>query len=239
MCGRYVAPDTAAIERAWQIGRRNNNPYPRRYNVTPSSQVQILRRAPDADMLELVEARWGLIPSWWAKAKPPTSTINARSEEAAGKPMWRDPFRHARCLVPALGWYEWKHVVRIVRGATEEVRSYRQPYYLRVDREGPVAFAGLIAASTFGGEALITCAILTRAASASAATVHDRMPVVLAEAAHREWLDPGVQDAGKVAQLLRECAVDRVKYYPVSTRVSSSKVDDETLIRPLDTKAAH
>jgi putative SOS response-associated peptidase YedK len=236
MCGRYVSPDTAAIERAWQIGRRSGNPYPRRFNVAPTSQVQIVRRAVDADELELTEARWGLTPSWWSKDKAPTSTINARSEEAATKPMWRDAYRRSRCLIPALGWYEWK-ALETVDPKSGEIRTYKQPYYLRIDREGPMAFAGLMSTWTYEGEPRLTCAILTRPPSPSAAEVHDRMPVVLAEGAHREWLDPGLRDAGKVAQLVRDCAMDNVKHYPVSRRVSSGKEDDEGLIQPLEAQS--
>lgn len=88
MCGRYVSPEQGAIERAWHVGRTNSNPFRRRYNVLPSTQVPILRWASYADEFELTEARWGLIPHWWNKPTAPTSTINARSEEAAGKPMW-------------------------------------------------------------------------------------------------------------------------------------------------------
>lgn len=33
MCGRYVSPDEAAIERAWHIGARNNNPFRRLFNA--------------------------------------------------------------------------------------------------------------------------------------------------------------------------------------------------------------
>jgi putative SOS response-associated peptidase YedK len=233
MCGRYVAPDTAAIERAWHIGRHNSNPFPTRYNVLPTTQVPIIRRAPDADELELTEARWGLIPHWWSKPKMPTSTINARAEEAAGKPMWRHPYREARCLIPALGWYEWKPMER-TDPATGEVKSYKQPFFLRVDRKGPVCFAGLMSIwSPEGGEPRLTCAILTRAPSASAAQVHDRMPVILPEAAHHEWLDPGMKGAGRVGEIIRDTAMNDVNYYPVSTRLNSAKTDDERLLEPI------
>ncbi len=234
MCGRYVSPEQAEIERTWQIGRTNSNPFRRRYNVLPTTQVPILRRAVDADELELTEARWGLIPDWWSKPKPPTSTINARSEEAAGKPMWRHPYRHARCLIPAVGWYEWKPMERM-DPATGEVTTYKQPFYLRAATDGPICFAGLLSIWTpVGGEPRLTCAILTRAPSPSAAEIHDRMPVILADTAHREWLDPEQQDAGKVAEIVRLCAVDDVKHYPVSTRLNSSKTDDEKLIEPVN-----
>ena len=40
-------------------------------------------------------------------------SFNARVEEAAGKPMWRDAWSRARCLIPAEGWYEWQAVERV------------------------------------------------------------------------------------------------------------------------------
>lgn len=233
MCGRYVSPEQAAIERAWHIGRHNSNPFRRRYNVLPTTDVPILRRARDADELELTTARWGLIPHWWSKPKLPTSTINARSEEAARKPMWRFPYREARCLIPAVGWYEWRPLER-TDPETGEVRAYKQPYYLRVDREAPVCFAGLMSTWTHDGTPRLTCAILTRAPSPSAAVVHDRMPVILRDEAHGQWLDPAVTDAATVAGLIASMAIDEVKHYPVSTRLNSARTDDEGLTAPIE-----
>jgi len=43
MCGRYMSPDQAAIERPWHIGRQNSNPFKRRYNVAPTQAVPALR----------------------------------------------------------------------------------------------------------------------------------------------------------------------------------------------------
>lgn len=233
MCGRYVAPDTAAIERMWHIGRHNSNPFKRRYNVLPTTQIPILLRAQDADLIELAEARWGLIPHWWSKPKPPTSTINARSEEAAGKAMWRFPYRNARCLIPAVGWYEWKPL-ESVDAATGEIRAYKQPYFLWIDREAPVCFAGLMSTWTpEGGEPRVTCAILTRAPSPSAAEIHDRMPVILEESAHKEWLDPELKDAARVAEIIASKVLDKVKHHAVSTRLNAAKTDDESLVEPL------
>jgi putative SOS response-associated peptidase YedK len=237
MCGRYVSPDQAAIEREWRIGRGNSNPFPRRYNVLPTTLVPILRRAAGVDGFELSEARWGLIPHWWKQAKAPTSTINARSEEAAGKPMWREPFRTARCLVPALGWYEWQELER-TDPATGEVRRYKQPFYLRVDQKAPVAFAGLMATWTpTGGEPQLTCAILTRAPSPSAAEVHDRMPVVLRKDAEEGWLDSALKDAAKVAAIIKAGAVDDVVHHPVRTLVNKPGTEGPELIELLASMA--
>jgi putative SOS response-associated peptidase YedK len=214
MCGRYVSPDQAAIERAWQIHRSSGLDLPRRFNVQPTTAVPLLLL--EDGVLTLTAARWGLIPHWWKQDKPPTHTINARLEEAAGKPMWRDPLRRARCLLPAQGWYEW-----------QPLAGGKQPYYLHRADGRLLCFAGLMA--TWNGE--LSCALLTRAAEGPAAQVHDRMPVVLPDVDHAGWLDPALQDATAFA---REHAIaQEIAHYPVSKRVNSARNEGPELIEPL------
>ncbi len=233
MCGRYVSPDQASIERHWNL-IRGGNPYARRYNVAPSTPVPVLQQPADGGALTLAAARWGLIPAWWKQNKLPTHSINARSEEAATKPMWRNPYRFARCLVPALGWYEWSQH-EFSDPETGEIRTRKQAHYLYVERDEPVGLAGLLAQWTSAsGEPVLSCAILTRAASQSASEVHDRMPVIIARAAEPDWLDPYLTDAGKVAALIRDGVVDAVRHYPVSPLVNSPRNESPELIRPLE-----
>jgi len=165
MCGRYVSPEQAAIERAWHIGRSTSNAFGQRYSVAPTTQVPILRSRPGPDAgFALAEARWGLIPPWWKDAKPPQSTFNARAEDAASKPMWRQPYRHARCLVPAVGWYEWK-TVESVDNETGEVHRHKQPYFIHPSDDRLILFAGLMSTYRAADETVeLSCAILTRAA---------------------------------------------------------------------------
>ena len=84
-----------------------------------------------------------------------------------------------------------------------------------------------------GAQSRLTCAILTRAPSPSAAEIHDRMPVILAEAAHKDWLDPEMKDASRVAEIIATKSMDEVAHYPVSTHLNGAKTDDEDLIKPL------
>ncbi|MGE5130366.1 MAG: SOS response-associated peptidase [Sphingomonadaceae bacterium] len=219
MCGRYVSPDTAAIERAWHVGRGNSNPFARRFNVLPTTSIPIIRGKRETGELELAEARWGLIPSWWKQDKPPTYSINARAEEAATKPMWRDAYRRARCLIPAEGWYEWK-----------KVGERKQPHYIfRRDRR-LVCFAGLMAEWTNeGGVPLASCAILTRDASPSVADVHDRMPVVLPDELLVRWARADVQRPEEVASMVR-LAQSEFEHYAVSARLNSAKDDRADMI---------
>jgi len=230
MCGRYVSPDTAAIERAWQIARSTGaNPFQRRFNVAPTMTIPVLRGAGGGELV-LIEARWGFVPGWWKQAKPPTNCFNARSEEAAGKPMWREAYSEARCLVPAEGWYEWSGADR-VDTETGEIKNFRQPHFIfRPDRR-PLCFAGLMSLWRVDGQVpRITCAILTRAASDPLRGIHDRMPVVLPEESFKDWLDPALKSPLDVSRVL-ETAESRFSQHKVSPRLNSAKNDDESLIQ--------
>ena len=77
MCSRYFSPEEAEIERFWHIGRHNNKPFARRANVSPTSIIPILRLDRSTGEIELVNARWGLIPTWWKEPKLPRTTHNA------------------------------------------------------------------------------------------------------------------------------------------------------------------
>ena len=237
MCGRYVTPSESEIERFWHLGRHNTtNPLERRFNVSPTAHVPMLLLAEDAGLL-LTRARWRLIPAWWKNDKPPRSTFNARSEEAAGKPMWRQPVARARCLVPALGWYEWKSVER-TDPRTGEVKTVKQPYFIRRDDGEPFAFAGLMARhAPADGETEWTCAILTRDAEGPAKDIHERMPVVLAREAEAAWLDPGLDKGADALTLARRHSVTRLGHHAVSLRVNNARSEGPELIEPLKSAA--
>ena len=235
MCGRYVSPEQAEIERFWHIGRHNSNPFPRRFNIAPTSIVPILRLDRSTGEIELVNARWGLIPTWWKETKPPRMTHNARSEEAATKPMWKGPLAKSRCLIPAVGWYEWK-VIERADPATGEIMKAKQPHFLHLSDDELFAFAGVMAMwkPAEDGEWQAGCAILTRDAVGPAAEVHDRMPVIASKAKQCAWLDPKMIDAAQAVAMVLEDGVTEVKQHPVSTRVNVATHDDMSLTQPVD-----
>ena len=143
MCGRYVSPETAELERLFHIGRHNGNLFKQRYNVAPTMEIPVLHQSPEVEGYELSSARWTLVPHWWKQDKPPRFTHNARIEEAAGKPMWRDAVRSGRCLIPATGWYEWQEVQR-VDPATGELKPAKQPHFIYQPDRSLACFAGLM-----------------------------------------------------------------------------------------------
>jgi putative SOS response-associated peptidase YedK len=70
--------------------------------------------------------------------------------------------------------------------------------------------------------------------------VHDRMPVMLAESAWDEWLDPEADDAEHLASLLVPIPDTELEIYPVSTRVNRPVNNDAGLLErvPVGTGAS-
>jgi putative SOS response-associated peptidase YedK len=237
MCGRFVSPEERALERAFDLGRRDNpNPFSRRFNVFPTDTIPFLRMPSNTDRLELATGRWGMVPHWWKEAKPPKTSFNARLEEAADKPMWRDAFSRSRCLVPAEGWYEWRAVER-VDPATGEIKRAKQPYFIRRTDGGLFCFAGLAAywRHPTSGEALRSCAVLTAAAEGPLAEIHERAPVVLPREAYDAWLDRRLIDPQKVRQLAgQRLPPSELTQWKVRLLVNNTESDGPELIEPLE-----
>src|SRR5260221_10280760 len=238
MCGRFVSPEEATIERYWHLGRRNN-PFARRFNVFPTDTIHFLRLPSSSDELELAAGRWGLVPYWWKEAKPPKTTFNARLEEAAAKPMWRDAWARSRCLVPAEGWYEWQALER-VDPATGEIRKAKEPHFIRRKDGALLCFAGLASwwKNPQTGEALRSCAIVTAAAAGPLAGIHDPAPVVLPESAHAAWLDRKLTDPEEI-NAIAEARVqpDAFTHWKVRLLVNDTHLDGPELIEPAEEPA--
>jgi putative SOS response-associated peptidase YedK len=119
MCGRYVSPDEASIEREFKLVPSEWQ-FPSSYNVAPTQSVPVIRGNAGTPQGSLM--RWGLVP-FFARGVPPTySTINARVETVQTAASYRGPWsRGQRCLVVAQGFYEWNV---LPDGQT------KQPYYI-------------------------------------------------------------------------------------------------------------
>jgi putative SOS response-associated peptidase YedK len=77
MCGRFtLTKDTSDIAKRWRIGNIEVEAKPR-YNIAPTQDVLIVT---DDGTRELVQMRWGLIPSWADDPNVGNKMINARAE---------------------------------------------------------------------------------------------------------------------------------------------------------------
>lgn len=229
MCGRYVSVSSPTLlaERLHVDEVRIDDAEPN-YNVTPRTEVPIVAETKEHRRV-LDRVRWGLVPSWAKDLKAGDRLINARSEGLATKPAYRKAFERRRCLIPADGFYEWRSLAG---------RKQKQPYFIaRIDRE-PMAFAGLYEVwrdrADPDADWIRSAAIVTTAANEKLAPIHDRMPVVLPEAAWAEWLDPENRDTATLARLLVPAPSDDFLTYPVSTLVNKPDHQGPELLEPVE-----
>lgn len=198
-----------------------------RFNIAPAQSVPVIRQHPKEPLRQLSLMKWGLIPHWAKDPSIAAGTINAKSETAATKPAFRDPFRLRRCLIPADGFYEWRR-----KGGS------KQPYCFEVSGGELFAFAGLWDGwKDSNGRWVKTCSILTTTPNAVITTIHDRMPVILYPDYYDVWLDPEVRDVAAVTKLLKPYDVTPMRCYAVSTRINSVANDDEECSRPTELQA--
>ena len=217
MCGRYeLHTQPAAI--ALAFGLAHPPAISARYNIAPMQDVVVVRNEGGVRTLSVV--RWGLIPSWAKDPAISSKLINARSETAADKPSFRDALKMRRCIVPASGFYEWDR---------SDPKKPLPWYVTRSDR-APMVFAALWQDWGQGEERLSTCAILTCAANAQMAKVHDRLPVILDPEDWALWLGEEGKGAARLMEPVPDGALTMVR---VGTEINSSRAQGEGLIVPV------
>lgn len=226
MCGRYsftLPPD--AIRELFRVTTGLNlRP---RYNIAPTQEAPVIGRD-EAGGRALKMYRWGLVPRW-SKAIPTSAPmINARAESIAEKPAFRDAFRKRRCLVPADGFYEW---------SKDKIAGDRRPWRIFAGDRPAFAFAGIWEAwrNPQGGEGdlLRSFAVVTTAANAKIAAIHDRMPVMLRREDEDAWLAADTAP-DQLQAMLTPYPAELTDLYRVATHVNSVRNDDPDCIKPLD-----
>ena len=211
MCGRYtLLNNLKLLADLFHVGDVSLPLFDARYNIAPSQDVLAVRQP---DGRELVELKWGLVPSWAKDPKIGYRMINARCETVAEKPSFRSAFKRRRCLIPSDGFYEWKKT-----GAKP-----KQPYFVHLKDDHPFAFAGLWEHWERDGEVIESCTIITTDANELMKPLHDRMPVILPGHVYDEWLDPDNQATGDLPNLLKPYPAEEMAAHPVSTYVNSPK----------------
>jgi putative SOS response-associated peptidase YedK len=153
-----------------------------------------------SDIVPVIACGRGLKPAvfpmkWgFPSAVGERTLINARSETADAKPLFRRSAGNRRCLLPATNYFEW-----------EKSQGKKTKYSIKTPGPGVMYLAGLYTCSEscpFG-----EFAILTRQAAGSIAFIHDRMPVIIPEGMISRWLS----QAEDYRSLLADAA-DGVEY---------------------------
>ena len=223
MCGRFARKSTQDLLTEWFGIELEDMPwFAPSYNVAPQSVQPVVKSNRDTSAREFALLRWGLVPFWARDPKFGYSTINARAEEAATKPAFRDALKKRRCLVPADAFYEWQRIDP----------KNKRPFAFAMKSGEPFAFAGLW--DRWQGkdnETLETFTILTTDPNELMEPVHNRMPVIVEPKDYERWLDPETNDRPPV-DLLRPYSAERMRSWPVDQRVGNVRNNDAALLEP-------
>lgn len=185
------------------------------YNARPGQFLPVVVNKQGKNSLE--SAFWGIHPVW-AKSQ----LINAKAETLFTSKYWRRMTLAYRCLIPANGFFEW----RADPGG-------KVPFFYRDAKRKQFYMAGVYdLVKKDKGYQFINFAIITTAANQLVGKIHDRMPVILAEAENAKWLSPDTSEAA-LAKLLDPYPASQMKGYEVSPAVNNARNNSEDLIYPL------
>lgn len=225
MCGRYVIEDYQELsERLVQVPIRYDFDLNPNWNAAPTQTLPVV--VEEDDVWVVRGMHWGLIPRWTKPGqRPKVMPINARSETAAEKPMFKGLMKRRRCIVPANGFYEW-----------QAVGGAKQPYFIHPRDHDLFLFAGLWDEANAGpdGEPIQSFTILTTGANEAMASLHDRMPVVVPDDVVPDWLDREETEAEPLEAVLRVSVDTPIETFPVSKAVNSPKNNSPELLEPVD-----
>jgi putative SOS response-associated peptidase YedK len=221
MCGRYALFGPSSRHGDYfQTGRWPE--FSDRFNIAPSTWVPVIRQAPDggrvADLL-----RWGLVPHWAKDESIGAKLNNARGETVAEKPSFRSAYQRRRCIVSAMGFYEWQAVPA----------ERKQPWFIHLKSGQPMALGGIWESWTSpNGDIIRSFCIVTVGPNEIMAPIHDRMPVILKPEDWLAWLSPATEMM-RVSPLVKPAPSGTMEAWPVSRRLNSAREDTEDLIARL------
>jgi putative SOS response-associated peptidase YedK len=219
MCGRYVRKSAQELLAEWfELDLSVMPRFAPSYNVAPQSFQPVVRLSRDGGQREAALLRWGLVPHWAKDARIGLKTINARAEEAAAKPAFREAFKKRRCLVPADAFYEWQL----------QSGKLRKPFAFALQSGEPYAFAGLWESwQPHEGAPFESFTIMTTAPNSLMEPIHSRMPVIVAPKDYEHWLD---DSAPAPLDLLRPYPAEQMRAWSVGEQVGNVRNNAPNLL---------
>ncbi|MGD9475336.1 MAG: SOS response-associated peptidase [Eubacteriaceae bacterium] len=167
MCGRYILytdKDNQAVKAIVEEVSHQFNLELKKGDIYPSNLAPVFVSEGDQSKKQLRLMKWGY-PAHFGKQK---LLINARSETVLEKKTFRQDFLERRCLIPAVGFYEWNEKKEKFLFSGSDQLIYLGGFY-NLHHEADFI-------------------ILTKAPVESVAAVHDRMPVIIKKSQALTWL---------------------------------------------------
>jgi len=218
MCGRYVLDEVEQLADRFKVGELPDN-IPSNFNVSPSHVMPVIVEDDKGRHIEFM--KWG-IPKFVAKDTI-KALINTKAESAF-KPTWNKHVLHQRCLVPAVGFYEW----------LTKKDEPKKPYFIHMKNEDIFAFAGVW--STWKDEnqkEWKVYSIMTTEPNKEMSAIHNRAPIMLHQEDESSWLKPSSVTRDSIEPLLRPLEDNGLEMWEVSSDVGNPRNNYKELMLPV------
>ncbi|GAC1483840.1 MAG: SOS response-associated peptidase [Candidatus Saccharimonadales bacterium] len=226
MCGRYTLNKTASdIAKHYSLVTVPQEVKPN-FNVAPTQTMPVIIDDGKGPTMQLM--KWG-IPRFIGPGKV-KDVFNTRDDKAFGS--WKKLTLNTRCLIPATGYYEWKTI-------SYAGKPTKHPFYFHPKDMELFSFAGVwnIWQDKDSDRQIKVYSIMTTEPNREAATVHNRMPVILHQADEPDWVSSAHNnDQSELESLLRPLKDDALELYEVSRDVNTTKINNDGLMLPLNSQ---
>ena len=218
MCGRYSI-STPATKLAERFKIDVPEGYSSRYNASPT---QILPVITNEHPQGLSFFYWGVVPAF-AKNKTVTAKLyNVRAETILEKTSSLKALQSRRCLVPADGFFDWKHVSK----------KRKVPYRFVVKQPEIFSFAGLWEEYEDEEEGMVhTFTIITTPSNSITSEMNTSMPAILTPENEKKWLSNELKEEQLIG-LLTPFSADLMNSYTISSLINNPDLDKPELLKP-------
>jgi putative SOS response-associated peptidase YedK len=188
MCFHFVADATAKeLEEFYQKHISDDE---RNYKIFHHANGFDFPELPVVTPEDIRLMQWGLVPYYIKTSEEANKimalTLNARSETIFEKPSFCGSIFKKRCIIPASGWFEWRHegkekIPFRISSKTTRLMSFGC-IWSRVKLEDT-------------GEVIESFSILTTAANVMMSIIHNnkkRMPLIIPNNLIDAWLEPNL-----------------------------------------------
>ncbi len=201
MCGRFYIEESPEFEPI--IAEMNRSPLTqalRARGEEPRCRGEIRPADTAAVLAPSRGGKRAVFPMKWGFSGKGL-VINARSETAGERPLFRESWRAHRCAVPATGYIEWEHLLRGGKKRTGDA------FRIRPREQDLTWLCGLYRME----EGFPHFVILTREAEEEIRFIHDRMPLMMPRALLDEWLRPDGCPEALLSRAVREMRFETLK----------------------------
>lgn len=181
-----------------------------RYRVPPSEPAPVIT-------VREGKARIGMMNFGFATDRG--RQMMARGETVEKLPMFRDAFKHRRCLILAHGFYDSEDMGR---------KTAMQPWHLHLKGDGLMGFAGLWESRADAEK----FTIVSTPANRVVGRVIDRMPAILPQHLWRAWTQTGA-DPEELKAMLLPYPDDLMEAYPVTRQVNQKGFEGAECVEPI------